>query len=84
MRFRYTSASDVECLHRIHDTVLLEYILSSLTTLMWLLRFLAPTWADASFFSPRVELGYEVLDRTSVRINFSPVILGSVGTGLLA
>lgn len=40
-----------------------------LTKLMWLLRVLAPTWADAAFFSPELELGYEIWNETAIKVN---------------
>jgi hypothetical protein len=47
-----------------------------LTKLMWLLRVLAPAWADACFFSPSLGVGCEAIGNDAVSITFYPVTTG--------
>jgi nucleotide-binding universal stress UspA family protein len=54
---------------RLHPTSSLPSI--DLTKLIWLLRVLAPTWAEAAFFSPQLKLDHQVCGENGIRIEFS-------------
>ena len=49
-----------------------------LTKLTWLLRVLAPAWADACFFSPSLNIDCEAVGEDAVKINFRPVTVKGV------